>query len=247
MKGSISVVGLGPGSLDMVTPEVTKTISQASDIIGYYSYINKIKPDPNATIHASDNRKEIDRATEAIKLALVGKKVVIVSSGDPGVFAMASALMEVLDHGDRRWKNIEIEILPGVTAMLAASARIGAPLGHDFCAINLSDNLKPWDLIVKRINLALDADFVISFYNPRSLSRSSQFIKVLDLVKNRCEESRLVVFAKAVGTPKEEIHISCVANANPEIVDMSTLVIIGSSKTKAIADTKFIYTPRSVL
>ncbi len=246
MTGSVSVVGLGPGSSDMVTPEVSRVISEASDLVGYANYISRIKPDPNVTIHASDNRKELDRAIKALELAQSGKKVVLVSSGDPGVFAMASALMEVIDHGDKKWKNIKISIFPGVTAMLAAAARIGAPLGHDFCAINLSDNLKPWDLIEKRINFALDADFVISLYNPRSASRSSQFGKVLEILRKRCHEKRLVIFAKAVGTSKEEIHQTTVLNANPNLVDMSTLVIIGSSRTKVIPDTKFIYTPRSV-
>ena len=158
---------------------------------------------------------------------------------------MASALLEALESGSETWKQLDIQILPGITAMLAAAAQLGAPLGHDFCAINLSDNLKSWKIIENRLRLSLEADFVISLYNPRSVARPAQFDKVLRIIRETCESNRLIIFAKAVTTPKQDIRIFNVNQAKSELVDMSTVVIIGSSKTKKIEGTRFVYTPRS--
>lgn len=166
MTGWVKIVGLGPGSDDLVTPQVSDAMAQASDVIGYIPYVARIAPRAGLTLHPSDNRVELDRARHALSLALQGHKVVVVSSGDPGVFAMASALFEALEDGPASWRDLDIEVLPGITAMLAAAARVGAPLGHDFCAINLSDNLKPWTLIEKRLRLAVEGDFAMAFYNP---------------------------------------------------------------------------------
>ena len=171
MTGRVSIVGIGPGNDAMVTPQVADVLAQATDVVGYFPYVERITPRAGLTLHGSDNRVEIDRSEHALQMAAAGRQVVVVSSGDPGVFAMAAAVFEALEAGPAAWLDLHIDVLPGITAMLAASARAGAPLGHDFCAINLSDNLKPWALIEKRLRLAAEADFAMAFYNPRSKSR----------------------------------------------------------------------------
>ena len=247
MIGSLSVVGLGPGDQNLITPEVSLAMLEASDFIGYGPYLNRLHIQKNKILHPSDNQKELERAELGLELAQLGKKVVIVSSGDPGVFAMAAAVMEAIDKGKKEWKKVEVSVLPGITAMLAASAKLGAPLGHDFCAINLSDNLKPWDIIEKRVTHALQADFVISLYNPRSVARPNHLGKILKIVKNFSDSQRIIIFAKAISTEKEKILVNFIDKADPNFADMSTLVIIGSSQTKTITDTSFVYSPRSVL
>ena len=247
MIGSLSVVGVGPGDPNLITPEVSLAMVEASDLIGYGPYLNRMHIHKNKTLHASDNRKELERAELGLELAQSGKKVVIVSSGDPGVFAMAAAVMEAIDNGKQEWKKVKVSVLPGITAMLAASAKLGAPLGHDFCGINLSDNLKPWEVIEKRVTHALQADFVISLYNPRSVARPNHLGKILKIVKNFSDNQRIIIFAKAISTEKEKILVNFIDDVDPNFADMSTLVIIGSSQTKAIPDTSFVYSPRSVL
>ena len=147
MTGSVVIAGLGPGDDNLVTPQVADALARATDIVGYFPYVDRVQPRDGLTLHSSDNRVEIDRSQHALQMAAEGKQVVVVSSGDPGVFAMASAVFEALENGPSEWLDIQIEVLPGITAMLAASARAGAPLGHDFCAINLSYNLKHWAMI----------------------------------------------------------------------------------------------------
>ena len=239
MSGWIAVAGLGPGADDLVTPEVRAALAAATDIVGYIPYVARVAPRPGLVLHPSDNRVELDRARHALKMAAAGRRVVVVSSGDPGVFAMASALFEALEG---REDAPEIRILPGITAMLAAAARLGAPLGHDFCAINLSDNLKPWALIEKRLRLAAEADFAMAFYNPRSTSRPHQFASVLDLLQAVARPERLIIFARAVSTPDQEIRVVPLRAARPDMADMRTLVIVGSSATRQAG--RFVYTPR---
>ena len=166
-KGTLVIAGLGPGHDALITPEVTEALAMATDVIGYIPYVARIPPRPGLNLIASDNRVELERAQHALQLAGKGHRVVVVSSGDPGVFAMASAVFEAIEVGPALWRDLDIRVLPGITAMLAAAARCGAPLGHDFCAINLSDNLKPWTLIEKRLRLAVEADFAMGFYNQR--------------------------------------------------------------------------------
>ena len=247
MIGSLSVVGLGPGDQNLITPEVSLAILEASDFIGYGPYLNRLHVHKNKILHPSDNQKELERAELGLELAHSGKKVVIVSSGDPGVFAMAAALFEALEKNLTRWQNIDIEILPGITAMIAAAARVGAPLGHDFCAINLSDNLKPWSIIDKRIRIALEADFVIAFYNPRSKSRPKGFEKTLTLLQSRCEPERPVVFARALSTNEEKLQIMPIRKATVDMADMRTVIIFGSSQTRIMKqnEREWVYTPRS--
>lgn len=241
MKGSLSIVGLGPGPSSQITQEVEFALMGATDIVGYGPYVARAAM-ADAVLHASDNRVELERAHHALDLAAAGRRVVVASSGDPGVFAMAAAVFEALedrpeDHG------LDIHVLPGVTAMLAAAARIGAPLGHDFCALNLSDNLKPWALIEKRLRLAAEADFAMAFYNPRSTARPHQFEAALAILRAACGPSRLIVFARAVGSAEERIEATTLGEAKAEMADMRTLVIVGSSTTRRVG--RFVYTPRS--
>ncbi|WP_424931060.1 precorrin-3B C(17)-methyltransferase [Amaricoccus macauensis] len=248
MTGSVVIAGLGPGSDALVTPEVRAALDAATDIIGYIPYVRRVAPRAGLTRHESDNRVEIDRARHALTLAAGGARVVVVSSGDPGVFAMASAVFEAVEHGERAWRELDVRVLPGITAMLAAAARVGAPLGHDFCAINLSDNLKPWALIEKRLRLAVEADFAMAFYNPRSASRPEGFVRALDVLRETCAPDRVMIFARAVCTPDEQITVRPLAEADPGMADMRTLVLVGSSATRLIPrkGAPFVYTPRSV-
>ena len=239
MSGWITVAGLGPGSDAMVTPEVAAALDQATDVIGYIPYIARVAARPGLTLHASDNRVELDRARHALSLAAQGARVVIVSSGDPGVFAMASALFEALEG---EGTDPDIRILPGITAMLAAAARAGAPLGHDFCAINLSDNLKPMALIEHRLRHAARGDFAMAFYNPRSVSRPAGFARVLEVLREECEPERLMIFARAVTTPDEALRVVTLAEATPEMADMRTVVLVGNRATRRVG--RWVYTPR---
>ena len=249
MTGSVVIAGLGPGNDDLVTPQVADALAQATDIVGYFPYVDRVQPREGLTLHGSDNRVEIDRSQHALQMAAEGKRVVVVSSGDPGVFAMASAVFEALEKGPKEWLEIQIEVLPGITAMLAASARAGAPLGHDFCAINLSDNLKPWPLIEKRLRLAAEADFAMAFYNPRSKSRPEGFERTLEILKDACGDDRPVIFARNVSRPDETIKIVPLSQTTPDMADMRTMVLVGSSQTRIIERDigPIVYTPRSVL
>ena len=247
MTGRLVIAGLGPGAEELITPQVSAALAVATDVVGYIPYVKRIPPRPGLTLHASDNRVELDRAAHALEMAAAGKSVVVVSSGDPGVFAMAAAVFEALEAGPTDWRALDIQVLPGITAMLAASARAGAPLGHDFCAINLSDNLKPWALIEKRLRLAAEADFAMAFYNPRSKSRPEGFARALDVLKTACSDSRPVIFARAVSTPDEALNVVPLPECEPEMADMRTVVLVGSSSTRLIArdGAPFVYTPRS--
>lgn len=243
MTGWIAVAGLGPGKTALVTPEVTAALAEATDVVGYIPYVARVAPRPGLTLHPSDNRVELDRAALALDMAAAGRRVVVVSSGDPGVFAMASALFEALearpaDHG------ADIRILPGITAMLAAAARAGAPLGHDFCAINLSDNLKPFAEVERRLRHAARGGFAMAFYNPRSKSRPHQFARVLEILREECEPARLVLFARAVSTPEEHLSTVALSEATPDMADMRTVVIVGNEATRQVG--RWLYTPRSV-
>jgi precorrin-3B C17-methyltransferase len=189
----------------------------------------------------------MERARHALDMTANGRHVVVVSSGDPGVFAMASAVFGAVEHGPARWRTLDIRVLPGITAMLAAAARAGAPLGHDFCAINLSDNLKPWAVIENRLRLAVEADFAMAFYNPRSKSRPEGFARTLAVLKEACGDTRPVIFARAVSTPDEVIRVVPLPDATPDMADMRTMVIVGSSQTRVIETGRapIVYTPRS--
>ena len=246
MSGWVAVAGLGPGAEALVTPEVTQALAKATDLVGYAPYVARVADRPDLVRHASDNREELERAAHALGMAAMGRRVLVASSGDPGVFAMASALFEALEAGPAAWRTIDIRVLPGITAMLAAAARAGAPLGHDFCAINLSDNLKPWALIERRLRLAAQADFAMAFYNPRSKARPDGFARALDVLREECGEDRPILFARAVSAPEEQLRVVTLGEATPEMADMRTMVIVGSSRTRLIegAARPILYTPR---
>lgn len=253
MTGWVVIAGLGPGSDGMITPDAQAAIDAATDIVGYIPYVRRIKPRDGLTLYETDNRVEMERAAHALQMAADGRRVVVVSSGDPGVFAMASAVFEAVEAGPPMWRDLDIRVVPGITAMLAAAAVAGAPLGHDFCTINLSDNLKPWALIEKRLRLAAEADFAMAFYNPRSKSRPEGFERTLDILRACCEPERVIIFARAVSTPEQALNVTTIARATPEMADMRTVVIVGSSLTRVIERTgpkggaPIVYTPRSVL
>jgi precorrin-3B C17-methyltransferase len=241
MTGSLTIAGLGPGDAALVTPEVSAALAAATDVLGYAPYVARVPARDGLALHPSDNRMELQRADDALRLAAEGRNVVMVSSGDPGVFAMAAAVFEALEAAPQ-WQDLSIRVLPGVTAMLAAAARVGAPLGHDFCAINLSDNLKPWPIIEKRLRLAAEADFAIALYNPRSASRPEGFARALEILKDAGCGERTIIFAHAVTTPRERVEILPLREAHAEMADMATLVIVGNSATRRVG--RWVYAPR---
>lgn len=245
MSGWLRVVGLGPGDVAMMTPQVSATLQAATDVIGYSKYVARVPDRADLTRHASDNRVELERAQFALDLTARGHRVVVVSSGDPGVFAMAAAVFEALEQGPARWLSLDIGIQPGISALLAAAASLGAPLGHDFCAINLSDNLKPWELVETRLHLAAQAGFVMALYNPRSASRPHQFARALEVLRESCGETTLISFARDVSKPSERLQTMTLAEARPELADMRTLVIVGSADTRRVGH--HVYTPRHAL
>ena len=248
-SGRLTVVGLGPGTSALRAPAVQQALDQAEDIVGYLTYLNMAGPfRPEQRLHGSDNRRELDRARLALCLAAEGRRVVVVSSGDPGIFGMAAAVLEALDNADDpAWAGVQLEVLPGISAAQAAAARVGAPLGHDFCVLSLSDNLKPWQQIIQRLRLAARADLVIALYNPRSRARPTQFAEALAVLRVERAAATPVVIARDVGRPEEQVSVTTLAQVDPEQVDMRTLVIIGSSLTRCVVgggDLVRVYTPR---
>jgi precorrin-3B C17-methyltransferase len=246
--GKLFVVGLGPGPEHWIVPEAQEALKLATDIIGYGPYVARIRPHRGQTIHATDNRVEIDRARHALELTQAGKTVAVVSGGDPGVFAMAAAVLEAIEQGPEIWRSLDLQVVPGITAMQAAAARLGAPLGHDFCAISLSDNLKPWTIIEKRLIAAAHGDFVIALYNPASKARPLRIFEAFALLNTLKDNETPVAFARAVGREDEKIHLTTLANADLHLVDMSTLVLIGSSETRFVSrpnGASWLLTPRS--
>ncbi len=245
---SLSVVGLGPGDPALVTPEATTAIACAQDLVGYGPYLDRAPVRPGQARHPSDNRVELDRARHALALAADGRRVAVLSGGDPGVFAMASAVFEAVEAGPPAWRGLDIRVLPGVSAMLAAAARLGAPLGGDFCAISLSDNLKPWPLVLRRLTAAAEAGFVIALYNPASRARPWQLAAALDAVRPILPPATPVAFAVAVTRPDERLLHTTLADADPAQADMRTLVLIGSATTRSIpriGGGAWLYTMRS--
>lgn len=234
MSGKLFVIGLGPGNQDQVTPQAQAAIAAAKFFYGYKPYLDRLALRPDQQVVASDNREELARAREALEMATHGAAVAVVSGGDPGVFAMASAVCEAIEAGPIEWRNIDLEIIPGVTAMLAVAARIGAPLGHDFCAISLSDNLKPWDLIELRLLAAAGAGFVIALYNPISRARPWQLGRAFEVVSAILPPETPVIFGRAAGRPDEKINVHRLDDVRPEDADMATCVIIGSTETRVI-------------
>jgi precorrin-3B C17-methyltransferase len=249
MSGSLAVIGLGPGNPQMLTPAASAALEAADALYGYGPYLDRVPARSGQTRHASDNREEGSRAAAALRHAADGARVALVSGGDPGVFAMAAAVCEQLESGDERWRTLDVSIVPGVTAMLAVAARVGAPLGHDFCAISLSDNLKPWDVIERRLDAAASAGFVTALYNPISRARPWQLGSALERLRRHLPPSTPIVFGRAVGRPDESVIVTTLEAADPSVADMATLIIVGSAMTRVIARpglAPLVYTPRSL-
>ncbi len=247
MSGTLYVIGLGPGSASQITPEASEAATRAKCFFGYGPYLDRLSLRDDQIRLASDNREELSRAQAALEKAAVGETVAVVSGGDPGVFAMAAAVCEAIDAGPAAWRAIDIVVIPGVTAMLAVAARIGAPLGHDFCAISLSDNLKPWAVIENRLKAAAQAGFVIALYNPISKARPWQLGRAFDALRIVLPAETIVIFGRAAGRPDERMVTARLDKADPTAADMATCVIIGSAETRAIERgdrPALVYTPR---
>ncbi|MCG5060548.1 MAG: precorrin-3B C(17)-methyltransferase [Limnoraphis sp. WC205] len=248
-QGKLAIVGTGPGSTAWMSPEVQEALQTATDWVGYKTYLDLVETlrKPDIIRHESDNRVELERAKTALNLAAKGRSVVLVSSGDPGIFAMAAAVFEVLERSFQpEWESIEIRVCPGISAMQAAAASVGAPLGHDFCVISLSDILKPWEVIVERIKLAAKADFAIAFYNPVSKQRLWQLEKAKEILLEWRSPQTPTVLARNLGRPGQKVTVKPLAELTPEDADMRTVILIGSSHTRIIQrkDGQWVYTPR---
>ena len=246
MTGRLAIVGIGPGSPEQVTPEARAAVENAQAVFGYGPYLDRLDI-PAGRKNPSDNREELSRAESALTRAAAGQNVAMVSGGDPGVFAMAAAICEAIEHGPAHWREIDIETIPGVTAMLAVAARAGAPLGHDFCAISLSDNLKPWEIVERRLAAAASAGFVIALYNPISRARPWQLGRAFELLATILPATTPVIFGRAAGRPDERIKTVRLDKAQAEMADMATCVIIGSPETRIVERPRrapLVYTPR---
>ena len=248
-RGKLAIVGTGPGGAQWMSPEVKEILREATDWVGYKFYLDlagTLRQGQNR--HDSDNREEIDRARFALDLAASGKSVAVVSSGDPGIFAMAAAVFEAIDFDAKpEWQGIDIRVAPGISAMQATAAAIGAPLGHDFCAISLSDILKPWEVIEQRISAAAIADFAIAFYNPISTQRKWQLARAIELLLQTRDAKTPVVLGRNLGRPGQSVRVCTLGEFQPEDADMRTLVIVGSSQTRIIPRKHggvWAYTPR---
>ncbi|KIC82360.1 precorrin-3B C17-methyltransferase [Pseudomonas sp. C5pp] len=248
-RGRLAVIGLGPGAAELMVPAVKAELARAEDVLGYETYVRMAGPfRDDQVLHCTDNREEMQRARHAFELAAQGRSVVVVSSGDPGVFAMAAAVLEALHEStDPAWHRVDLEILPGVSASLATAAQAGAPLGHDFCVMSLSDNLKPWSIIEKRLDLAAQADLVLAFYNPISKARPHQLGVALEVVRRHREGNTPVVLGRDIGRPGQTLKVVTLAELLPEMVDMRTMVLVGSSTTcvfPRLSGGVWAYTPR---
>jgi precorrin-3B C17-methyltransferase len=246
--GKLTVVGLGPGHERQLTPEASAALAQAGAVFGYARYLERVPECASQRRYGSDNRQEHQRAQQALTCAAEGTDVVVVSGGDPGVFAMASVVCEAMEHGPAQWRTLDVSVVPGVSAMLAVAARVGAPLGHDFCAISLSDNLKPWELIERRLQAAASNGFVIAVYNPISRARPWQLESAFSTLRKCLPQVTPVIFGRAIGRSGERVQVTSLAGARPADADMATCIIVGSQHTRVIerpGRSCLVYTPRS--
>ncbi|MFE3170165.1 precorrin-2 C(20)-methyltransferase [Amycolatopsis sp. NPDC059090] len=244
--GEVVVVGLGPAGPEWLTPEASAELAAADHIVGYGPYVARVPQRAGQQRHASGNRVEADRAVEALQLAATGARVAVVSSGDPGVFAMASAVLEQVSAGNGA--GARVRIVPGVTAAQAAASRVGAPLGHDYCVLSLSDRLKPWEIIERRLDAAGAADLVLALYNPASRTRVTQLENAREVLLRHRDPGTPVVVARDVGGPEEDVRVTTLGSLDPAAVDMRCLLIVGSSRTvveEGPDGRSIVWTPRS--
>ncbi|ORI21039.1 ATP-binding protein [Rhodococcus erythropolis] len=243
-RGEVVVVGLGPGDTAWTTPEVAHELSLATDLVGYGPYVDRVPTRPGQRRHSSDNRVEAERAAMALDLAKNGARVAVVSSGDPGVFAMAAAVLEVA--AEDQWRGVPVRILPGMTAANAVASRVGAPLGHDYAVLSLSDRLKPWDVVARRISAVAAADMAFAVYNPASKSRTWQVQAMKDLVLEHRSPDTPVVIGRDVAGAEESVRVVTLGELEPSEIDMRTLLIVGSSMTTVVetGSGRQVFTPR---
>jgi len=249
MSGRLTVIGLGPGDARWLTPQADAALATAEAIYGYGAYLDQVPVRPGQARHRSDNREEQARAAAALGHAANGANVAVISGGDPGVFAMAAAVCAEIEAGPPVWRELDVAIVPGITAMLAVAARVGAPLGHDFCALSLSDNLKPWELIEQRLEAAAGAGFVVAIYNPVSRARPWQLGAAFDRVSRLLPASTPVIFGRAIGRAGERVEVTTLGAAKSIAADMATLVIVGSANTRIVVREgrpPLVYTPRAM-
>jgi precorrin-3B C17-methyltransferase len=248
MSGKLTVIGLGPGNAGQLTPEASDALHAADVLFGYGPYLDRVPDRAGQRRETSDNREELDRARRALSAAAEGASVAVVSGGDPGVFAMAAAICEALERGPGAWRDLDIAIVPGITSMLAVAARVGAPLGHDFCALSLSDNLKPWPVVEQRLQAAASAGFAMALYNPISRARPWQLDRAFEVLRTHLPADTPVVFGRAVGRIDERVCVTTLAAAKGSDADMATCIIIGSPETRLVERPNkpaLVYTPRS--
>jgi len=244
-RGELVVVGLGPAGREWLTPQAQAALAAAEDLVGYGPYLDRVPHNPRQRRHASDNRVESERAEFALELARRGRRVAVVSSGDPGVFAMAAAVLEVAEQD--RYKDVAVRVLPGLSAANAVASRVGAPLGHDFCVLSLSDRLKPWPVVERRLAAAAAADFVLAIYNPASRTRTWQPARAREVLLQHRAPSTPVVVGRDVGGAAEHITVTTLAELDPASVDMRCLLIVGSSTTWCLTrgdGSRLVLTPR---
>ncbi|MFE3142396.1 precorrin-2 C(20)-methyltransferase [Streptomyces scopuliridis] len=227
--GEVVVVGTGPAGPLWLTPETRGALAAAQDLVGYTTYLDRVPVRPGQRRHGSDNKVESERAEFALDLARRGRRVAVVSGGDPGVFAMATAVLEAASADP--YRDVPVRVLPGVTAANAAAARVGAPLGHDYAVLSLSDRLKPWEVIAERLHAAAGADLVLALYNPGSAGRTWQVGKARELLLEHRAPDTPVVLGRDVGGPEESVRIVRLADLDPAQVDMRTILLVGSSRT----------------
>jgi precorrin-3B C17-methyltransferase len=248
MSGRLAVVGLGPGDVRWLTPEADAALAAADALFGYGPYLDRAPVRDGQSRHPSENREEVLRARAALERAAAGSNVALVSGGDPGVFAIATTVCEQIESGPAAWRGLDVEIVPGITAMLAVAARVGAPLGHDFCALSLSDNLKPWPVVERRLDAAAQAGFVIALYNPISRARPWQLAAAFERLRRYLPATTPTVFGRAVGRADDNVAVTTLQAAEPASADMATVVIVGSAETRLVprpGHAPLVYTPRS--
>ena len=246
-RGSLSVVGLGPGDARSRTPAAAAAITGADHLVGYGLYLDLAGALTHGkTLHPYPLGEERERVREAIELAGAGERVALICSGDPGIYAMASLVFEELEREGQEQPQVDVNIVPGISAMQAAAALSGAPLGHDFCALSLSDLLTPWAIIERRLHAACEGDFVIALYNPISTRRRDTFEKAVAILRTHRDPDTPVVVARQLGREGESVDAIALSELAPERVDMLTVLIIGSSETRNITrgTSRGVYTPR---
>lgn len=236
----LTIIGLGPGRVSQMTSQALEALDACEVVVGYTTYINLIRPLlKGQEVVSTGMKREVDRCKKAIELALEGKKVAVVSSGDAGIYGMAGLILELLTAMD---EDLEVEVIPGITASIAGAALIGAPLMNDFCHISLSDLMTPWSMIEKRLDLAAQADFVICLYNPKSKGRPKHLEKALDIIRQHKGGQIPVAIAKDIGRKGEKIHLTTIDDLDDSLVDMTTTVIVGNRFSKVVKGR--MYTPR---